>query len=195
VKGGREGGCHYLPYCTYDNVRYTPTYFEIRLLSQNNIIMPRHADGDNAMSGGTIVSGMGPPRGGRGEDERAKSREAALRGGGVGAFAVAQAAPGGRRQPGRVRRSASARMRARQRAGLDIGDIEGGDGGSGTQMQEMNPANMLAADVEIEQMIMEDDEEVDTMGFWHLDKTDKIICGGICFLVVALAVVLAIAMT
>mgnify|MGYP006207769757 CR=1 FL=1 len=47
---------------------------------------------------------------------------------------------------------------------------------------------------EIEQMIMEDDE-LDTLGFWNLDKTDKIICGGICFLVVALIVVLAVAMT
>ncbi|KAL3806256.1 hypothetical protein ACHAXA_001079 [Cyclostephanos tholiformis] len=161
--------------------------------------MPRYADDDHAMSGGTVVPGMAPPQGRRGEDERAKSREAALRGGGVGAFAVEQAAPGGRRQPGRVRRSASQRMRARQRAGLDVGDIEGGagggGGGGGVQVQEMNPADMLAADVEIEQMIMEDDEEVQTIGFWHLDKTDKVICGGICFLVVALIVVLAIAMT
>ena len=162
--------------------------------------MPRYADDEyvnRAMPGATAVAGMSS-RGGGGEDERVKSDEAALRQvantGGVGAFAVAQAAPGGRRQPGRVRRSASARMRARQRAGLDIGDIEGGDGGGGGQMQEMNPANMLAADVEIEQMIMEDDE-LDTLGFWHLDKKDKIICGGICFLVVALIVVLAVAMT
>ena len=89
------------------------------------IIMPRYADDEyvnRAMPGATAVAGMSS-RGGGGEDERVKSDEAALRQvantGGVGAFAVAQAAPGGRRQPGRVRRSASARMRARQRAGLD----------------------------------------------------------------------------
>jgi hypothetical protein len=91
-------------------------------------------------------------------------------------------------------------MRARQRAGLDAVELEGGDGGGGgrggggMQVQEINPEDLLAADVEIEQMIMEDDE-LDTLGFWHLDKKDKIICGGICFLVVALIVVLAVAMT
>jgi hypothetical protein len=167
--------------------------------------MPRYADDEHvnrAMPGATAVAGMGS-RGGGGEDERVKSDEAALRQvantGGVGAFAVAQAAPGGRRQPGRVRRSASARMRARQRAGLDAGELEGGGGGGGRggggmQVQEINPEDLLAADVEIEQMIMED-EEVETLDFWHLDKTDKIICGGICFLVVVLIVVLAVAMT
>jgi hypothetical protein len=167
--------------------------------------MPRFADDEyvnRAMPGATAVAGMSS-RGG-GEDERVKSDEAALRQvantGGVGAFAVAQAAPGGRRQPGRVRRSASARMRARQRAGLDAVELEGGDGGGGgrggggMQVQEINPEDLLAADVEIEQMIMEDDE-LDTLGFWHLDKKDKIICGGICFLVVVLIVVLAVAMT
>lgn len=170
------------------------------------IIMPRYADDEyvnRAMPGATAVAGMSS-RGGGGEDERVKSDEAALRQvantGGVGAFAVAQAAPGGRRQPGRVRRSASARMRARQRAGLDAVELEGGDGGGGgrggggMQVQEINPEDLLAADVEIEQMIMEDDE-LDTLGFWHLDKKDKIICGGICFLVVVLIVVLAVAMT
>ena len=62
------------------------------------------------------------------------------------------------------------------------------------QVQEINPEDLLAADVEIEQMIMEDDE-LDTLGFWHLDKKDKLNCGGICFLVVVLIVVLAVAMT
>ena len=47
-------------------------------------------------------------------DERVKSDEAAMRrvanSGGVRAFAVAQAAPGGRRQGPRVRRSASRKI-------------------------------------------------------------------------------------
>lgn len=63
------------------------------------------------------------------------------------------------------------------------------------QVQEINPEDLMAADVEIEQMIIMEDDEEGTLGFWHLDKTDKIICGGVCFLVVALVVVLAVAMT
>ena len=44
----------------------------------------------------------------------------------------------------------------------------------------------------MEQMIMEEEMEGETLGFWQLDKTDKIICGGIVCLVVALIVVLGI---
>ena len=100
-------------------------------------------------------------------DERVKSDEAAMRrvanSGGVGAFAVAQAAPGGRRQGPRVRRSASARRRARQRAGLEPTDNndpsasatsgERGGGGRGQQVDEMemvNPDSLIAADVEMD---------------------------------------------
>ena len=99
-------------------------------------------------------------------DERVKSDEAAMRrvanSGGVGAFAVAQAAPGGRRQGPRVRRSASARRRARQRAGLEPTDNTdpsvsatsgGGGGGRGQQVDEMemvNPDSLIAADVEMD---------------------------------------------
>jgi hypothetical protein len=161
-----------------------------------------------AIPGATAVAGTGY-RGKFYDVNSVKSDEAALRRvantGGVGAFAVDQAAPGGRRQPGRNRRSASARMRARQRAGLEAGDLEGdggvggggggGAGGGGMQVQEINPEDLMAADVEIEQMIIMEDDEEGTLGFWHLDKTDKIICGGVCFLVVALVVVLAVAMT
>ncbi|KAL3776664.1 hypothetical protein ACHAW5_008695 [Stephanodiscus triporus] len=153
-----------------------------------------------AIPGATAVAGTGY-RGKFYDDNSVKSDERAKISG-VGAFAVDQAAPGGRRQPGRNRRSASARMRARQRAGLEAGDIEGdggvgggGGGGGGMQVQEINPEDLLAADVEIDQMIITEDDEEETLGFWHLDKTDKIICGGICFLVVALVAVLAVAMT
>ncbi|KAL7544314.1 hypothetical protein ACHAWF_007698 [Thalassiosira exigua] len=150
------------------------------------------------MPGATAVAGIGNNP--RSEDERVKSDEAALRRvantGGVGAFAVAQAAPGGRRQGPRVRRSASARRRARQRAGLEPADAEGGgEGGGGGGEQEVNPDDLIAADVEMEQMIMEEEEEGETLGFWQLDRTDRIICGGICCLVVALIVILAVAMT
>lgn len=166
-----------------------------------SIMQHEHDDSNVArMPGATAVAGMG--RGGGGgmnDDERVKSDEAALRRvantGGVGAFAVAQAAPGGRRQGPRIRRSASARRRARQRAGLEPADPEeGGGGAAAPQEQEINPEDLIAADVEMEQMIMEE-EEGETLGFWQLDKTDKIICGGICCLVVALIVVLAVAMT
>ena len=164
--------------------------------------MPRHDDDhdDNVarMPGATAVAGMGT------SDERVKSDEAALRRvantGGVGAFAVAQAAPGGRRQGPRIRRSASARRRARQRAGLEpAGDGDGGElGASGTPGQaqeEIIPDELIAADVEMEQMIMEEDEEGELLGFWQLDKTDRMICGGVCCLVVGLIVILAVAMT
>jgi len=133
-------------------------------------------------------------------DARVKSEEAALRRvantGGVGAFAVAQAAPGGRRQGPRVRRSASARRRARQRAGLETddgpGDAEAGD----SQVQpEINPDELIAADVEMEQMMMVEDDQDDVLGFWQLDKTDKIICGGIAILIVVLIIILVMAMT
>ena len=146
-------------------------------------------------------------------DERVKSDEAAMRrvanSGGVGAFAVAQAAPGGRRQGPRVRRSASARRRARQRAGLEPTDNtdpstsatsgERGGGGRGQQVDEMemvNPDSLIAADVEMDTYGMDIDEEgYETLGFWQLDKTDKFICGGICILIVALIVVLGVGMS
>ena len=135
----------------------------------------------------------------RTRDERVKSDEAAMRrvanSGGVGAFAVAQAAPGGRRQGPRVRRSASARRRARQRAGLEPEDPADAEGGGNTNAAEpqINPDELIAADVEMEQMIMEEEMlEGETLGFWQLDKTDKYICGGICILVVALIVVLGV---
>jgi hypothetical protein len=153
-------------------------------------------------------------------DARIKSDEAAMRrvanSGGVGAFAVAQAAPGGRRQGPRVRRSASARRRARLRAGLEVDDNEendpnsssattgAGSGGvssssvrqSNTEM-EINPDSLIAADVEMDTygMDMEDGEGYETLGFWQLDKTDKFICGGICVLVVALIVILGVGMS
>ena len=146
-------------------------------------------------------------------DERVKSDEAAMRrvanSGGVGAFAVAQAAPGGRRQGPRVRRSASARRRARQRAGLEPTDNtdpsasatsgERGGGGRGQQVDEMemvNPDSLIAADVEMDTYGMDIDEEgYETLGFWQLDKADKFICGGICILIVALIVVLGVGMS
>ena len=165
--------------------------------------MPRHDDEHDdvaRMPGATSVAGMGEPRR-NSNDERVKSDEAALRRvantGGVGAFAVAQAAPGGRRQGPRIRRTASARRRARQRAGIEPGE-EGGaneEGGGGEREQEINPEDLIAADVEMEQMIMEEEEEGETLGFWQLDRTDKCICGGICCLVVALIVILAVAMS
>jgi hypothetical protein len=143
-------------------------------------------------------------------DERVKSDEAAMRrvsnSGGVGAFAVAQAAPGGRRQGPRVRRSASARRRARQRAGLEPTDnndpsasATSGGGGGGQQVDEMemvNPDSLIAADVEMDTYGMDIDEEGnETLGFWQLDKADKFICGGICILIVALIVVLGVGMS
>ena len=143
-------------------------------------------------------------------DERVKSDEAAMRrvanSGGVGAFAVAQAAPGGRRQGSRVRRSASARRRARQRAGLEPTDntdpsasATSGGGGRGQQVDEMemvNPDSLIAADVEMDTYGMDVDEEgYETLGFWQLDKADKFICGGICILIVALIVVLGVGMS
>ena len=159
--------------------------------------MPRGDEHDESnvarMPGATAMAGMGGN-----SDEQVKSDEAALRRvantGGVGAFAVAQAAPGGRRQGPRVRRSASARRRARQRAGLEPGEPEGGGETVEPAEQEINPNDLIAADVEMEQMILEEEEGA-TLGFWQLDKTDKIICGGICVLVVALIVILAVAMT
>lgn len=98
--------------------------------------MPREHDESNVarMPGATAVEGVGSSS----HDARVKSDEAALRRvantGGVGAFAVAQAAPGGRRQGPRVRRSASARRRARQRAGLEPEDGGGGEGGEPSGM-------------------------------------------------------------
>lgn len=161
--------------------------------------MPREHDESNMarMPGAQAVEGIGDTRT---RDERVKSDEAALRRvantGGVGAFAVAQAAPGGRRQGPRVRRSASARRRARQRAGLDTDDPTGGEGegaaGASQQQPQINPDELISADVEMEQMIMEESMEGDTLGFWQLDKTDKYICGGICCLVLCLIVVLGI---
>ena len=97
-------------------------------------------------------------------DARIKSDEAAARrvanSGGVGAFAVAQAAPGGRRQGPRVRRSASARRRARQRAGLEPADGDpnsasgtsgGGASGGGGGDAQLDP-EVMAAVMEAEQL-------------------------------------------
>ena len=160
----------------------------------------------------------------RGDDDRikAESRRMANATGGdggqhvVGAQYIEQAAPGGRRQgPGRVRRSASARMRARERAGLVVdggaADNEqqqhasmgmgGGVGGTmihhmPTVQETINPDDLIAADVQIDQMDMYyDEEEPMTPGFWHIDKTDKLICGMICLLSVALIVVLGVALS
>ena len=155
----------------------------------------------------------------RGDDDRikAESRRMANATGGdglqhvVGAQYIEQAAPGGRRQgPGRVRRSASARMRARERAGLVGSDAaafdeqqQGMGGGGGTMIHHMptvqetiNPDDLIAADVQIDQMDMYyDEEEPMTLGFWHIDKTDKLICGMICLLSVALIVVLGVALS
>ena len=143
-------------------------------------------------------------------DARIKSDEAAARrvanSGGVGAFAVAQAAPGGRRQGPRVRRSASARRRARQRAGLEPADGDpnsasgtsggGASGGGQTgEMEMVNPDSVIAADVEMDTYGMEMEEDYETLGFWQLDKADKFICAGICLLVVALIVVLGVGMS
>jgi len=162
----------------------------------------------------------------RGDDDRikAESRRMANATGGdglqhvVGAQYIEQAAPGGRRQgPGRVRRSASARMRARERAGLVVDGSNaaafdeqqqqhaslGMGGGGGTMIHHMptvqetiNPDDLIAADVQIDQMDMYyDEEEPMTLGFWHIDKTDKLICGMICLLSVALIVVLGVALS
>ena len=143
-------------------------------------------------------------------DARIKSDEAAARrvanSGGVGAFAVAQAAPGGRRQGPRVRRSASARRRARQRAGLEPADGDpnsasgtsggGASGGGQTgEMEMVNPDSVIAADVEMDTYGMEMEEDYEMLGFWQLDKADKFICAGICLLVVALIVVLGVGMS
>jgi hypothetical protein len=161
----------------------------------------------------------------RGDDDRikAESRRMANATGGdggqhvVGAQYIEQAAPGGRRQgPGRVRRSASARMRARERAGLVVdggvaadneqqqhANMGMGGGVGGTMIHHMptvqetiNPDDLIAADVQIDQMDMYyDEEEPMTLGFWHIDKTDKLICGMICLLSVALIVVLGVALS
>ena len=147
-------------------------------------------------------------------DSRIKSAEAAARdasSGRVGAVAVAQAAPGGRRQGPRVRRSASARRRARQRAGLEPADGDGGGGGGGdpnsasgtsgggggqtSEMEMVNPDSLIAADVEMDTYGMDVEEDYETLGFWQLDKADKFICAGICILVVALIVILGVGMS
>jgi hypothetical protein len=159
--------------------------------------MPREHDESNVarMPGAQLVEGINDSRT---RDERVKSDEAAMRrvanSGGVGAFAVAQAAPGGRRQGPRVRRSASARRRARQRAGLEPEDsADAAEASNNAAEPQINPDELIAADVEMEQMIMEEEMlEGETLGFWQLDKTDKYICGGICILVVALIVVLGV---
>jgi len=156
--------------------------------------MPREHD-ESRVPGAQMVEGINDSRT---RDERVKSDEAAMRrvanSGGVGAFAVAQAAPGGRRQGPRVRRSASARRRARQRAGLEPEDpADAAEAGNNAAEPQINPDELIAADVEMEQMIMEEEMlEGETLGFWQLDKTDKYICGGICILVVALIVVLGV---
>jgi hypothetical protein len=133
-------------------------------------------------------------------DAYIKSQEAAARsaaanngdGAAVGAFAVAQAAPGGRRSGPRIRRTASQRRRARERAGLEPASGEGG--GDGERGGENNVEELMAADVEFDEMILEESED-EVLGFWQLDKTDKIICGGIALLVLALIVILAMGMS
>merc|ERR1711966_312987 len=94
----------------------------------------------------------------------------------------------------RIRRTASARRRARQRAGLESADPADGANEGGAGGEQVNPDDLIAADVELEQMIMEDDEGKE-LSFWQFDKTDKIICGSICFLVVLLVIILAVAMS
>mmetsp|Transcript_16333 Transcript_16333/g.34023 ORF Transcript_16333/g.34023 Transcript_16333/m.34023 type:complete len:160 (-) Transcript_16333:347-826(-) len=156
------------------------------------------SENDEPRPGASPVSGIGSTPRAQTSDERVKSDEAALRRvantGGVGAFAVAQPAAGGRRGGPRIRRSASARRRARERAGLEpASGVGGGEGGGGTEPQ-INPDDLIAADVEMQEMRV--DEEVDdTLGFWQLDKTDKFICGGIVCLVIALIIILVLAMT
>jgi hypothetical protein len=107
-------------------------------------------------------------------------------------------------------------MRARERAGLVVdgggaADNEqqqhasmgmgGGVGGTmihhmPTVQETINPDDLIAADVQIDQMDMYyDEEEPMTLGFWHIDKTDKLICGMICLLSVALIVVLGVALS
>ena len=151
--------------------------------------------------GASAVAGTGNFTSDRNDDERVKSDEAALRRvantGGVGAFAVTQPASGGRRGGPRIRRSASARRRARERAGLEPrggdGD-EDGLGGSGIGgLAGIDLNDLIAADVEMQEMIMEDEAD-DTLGFWQLDGTDKIICGSIFCLVIALVIILALAL-
>lgn len=157
------------------------------------------SENDEPRPGASAVAGIGSTPPAQTSDEHVKSDEAALRRvantGGVGAFAVAQPAAGGRRGGPRIRRSASARRRARERAGLEpaSGEGEGGEGGRSTEPQ-INPDDLIAADVEMQEMMM-DEEADDTLGFWQLDKTDKFICGGIVCLVIALIIILVLAMT
>ena len=142
--------------------------------------------------------------------------------GGVGAFAVAQAAPNGRRQRGpRVRRSASARRRARQRAGLEPYDdaasattgTSGSERGSDyyydddNNIEMINPDSLITANVEIDSSYggtssyagtayyTEGENNNEPLGFWQLDKADKCICWGICVLIAALIVILAVGMS
>ena len=130
----------------------------------------------------------GPPPG---SDAYIKSQERAARDNAettVGAFAVAQAAPGGRRSGPRIRRTASQRRRARQRAGLEpaSGDAEEGNArGESVAMEDL-----IAADVEVDEMILEEETE-EVLGFWQFDRTDKFICGGIGVLVLGLIIILA----
>ncbi|KAL3803671.1 hypothetical protein HJC23_003725 [Cyclotella cryptica] len=138
-----------------------------------------------------------PPR--RSSNEFIKSQERSARASGtdgVGAFAVAQAAPGGRRAGPRIRRTASQRRRARERAGLETAEGGGGGGedGGGRMRQDVNPEELMMADVEFDEMILEEEEE-EALGFWQLDRTDKYICAGIGILVVALIVILAMALS
>ncbi|KAL7509255.1 hypothetical protein ACHAXN_006272 [Cyclotella atomus] len=132
----------------------------------------------------------------RNSDAFIKSQEAAARasasgeGAAVGAFAVAQAAPGGRRSGPRIRRTASQRRRARERAGLEPAGGAEGDAERGVE----NVEELMAADVQFDEMILEESEE-EVLGFWQLDKTDKFICGGIAILVLGLIVILAMGMS
>ena len=57
-----------------------------------------------------------------------------------------------------------------------------------------NPEELMAADVEMDEMILEEEEE-EVLGFWQLDRMDKFICGGIGVLVVGLIIILAMGMS
>jgi hypothetical protein len=48
--------------------------------------------------------------------------------------------------------------------------------------------------VEFDEMILEEENE-ETLGFWQLDRTDKMICAAIGCLFVGLVVILAMAMS
>lgn len=127
-------------------------------------------------------------------DSALKARERAARAEGdvqVGAVAVAQAAPGGRRSGPRIRRTASQRRRARERAGLEPASEEQSSQRPDTTQNE---EELIAADAEFDEMILEEENE-EVLGFWQLDRTDRFICGGIAVLVVALIIILGLGLS